>query len=434
MESPKITISPHEETFSSRSEEEFGKEKTSVMEYSDNSTSPQDESLLPKGDIVTEPEEPYAIDSTADSDVEKETYPQSPRETIPSAMEEDYTMEYNKDNTSPPNQPFQPEEDIPIVTENKDTYAMHSDNDNNSDNESISPVRAVQDVTKTSPVLKSNDEDSNSREELSSSRDDFLTGQASAAEEALVDNDMPTTPDMGGTRFEDNASPVISEREQPSPIETDHSVPETTYPMEDPFVDVPSAESPTVAERTAPTLRETAPSTNTTPVKQRTPARKRTPYTPKNPVRVKTPARERTSPLAERTPAAPPKIPVLAPQVTDKQSRLERARAVRESREARLKEKGGEMEKTLATTGKGAITKMRESFTKLRDNFRAELHDLRSYQPSSDADEPSPNADEAPNKAAVSVIFLLGSYIFLLVTICGLAATSVFPFLNRFVF
>lgn len=377
MELPKITISPHEETFSSRSEEEFGKEKTSVMEYSDNSTSPQDESLLPKGDIVTEPEEPYAIDSTADSDVEKETYPQSPRETIPSAMEEDYTMEYNKDNTSPPNQPFQPEEDIPIVTENKDTYAMHSDNDNNSDNESISPVRAVQDVTKTSPVLKSNDEDSNSREELFSSRDDFLTGQASAAEEALVDNDMPRKPDMGGTRFEDNASPVISEREQPSPIETDHSVPETTYPMEDPFVDVPSA---------------------------------------------------------ERTPAAPPKIPVLAPQVTDKQSRLERARAVRESREARLKEKGGEMEKTLATTGKGAITKMRESFTKLRDNFRAELHDLRSYQPSSDADEPSSNADEAPNKAAVSVIFLLGSYIFLLVTICGLAATSVFPFLNRFVF
>lgn len=408
MESPKITTYPQEETFSPVSEEKFGKEETPVMEYSEDSTSPHDEPLLPNEDIVTEPEEPYTIDTSADNDFKKETYPQSPEENIHFAMEEDYAMEYNKNNTSPPNKSLKLEEDIALVTEHEETHAMHSGNGNDSEEESFSPVRRPEIATADSPVMEPRNEDSDSHVESSSLRDDFITGQASTSETAPVDNGMPRTPDMGGTCFEENVSPVISERERPSPIGTDHSVPEKTYDMGDLFLDATSAESPTVAERAPSTLRETPPAT------------------PKTPVKVKTPARKTTSPGVKRTPVATPKTPVLAPQVTERKSLMERARAVRETREARLREKAADMESALVTAEREAIGKVRETFTKFRESFRAEMRYLQSYQPSS-------VADEAP-KAAVSVIFLLGSYIFLLATIYGLTATSVFPFLSRFVF
>ncbi|KAK1779910.1 hypothetical protein QBC45DRAFT_464555 [Copromyces sp. CBS 386.78] len=370
------------------------------MESPKDSTSSQKESLLPAPEEENVVEKKPVAEFDEASDSEKESSPHAPEEENIS-IEDDYLMEYSKDEdgTSLPNELIQPEEDI-MPKHEEASYVMHSDHDSDGEEESFSPVRKAKIVTDNSPVLEPSNEPSDSRKESFSLLDDLITGKASAAEdmEAPVDAFMPRTPDVEEVHVVhvENVSPVVSEL--PSPIETDHSVPEKTYFMEDPFVEAPSVENtnPTVAERAPPTVTE------------------------------KTPAREKTSPVEESAAVVPP-TPVLAPQVTAKKSLEERVRALRESRKARMNEKTPDMEKPApVTTGKGAFIKMREKFTKFRENYRAEMHYLRSYQPCSDGDE--------VRLAAVSVTCLFGFYVFLLTIVFSLSATSVFPFLKRFVF
>ncbi|KAK3949930.1 hypothetical protein QBC32DRAFT_377453, partial [Pseudoneurospora amorphoporcata] len=367
-----------------------------TMESPKDSTSPQKESLLPapKEDNVVEKKPVTEFDDASDS--EREFSPHAPEEENIS-IEDDDLMEYSKDEdgTSLPNELIQPEEDIIPKHEEASSYVMHSDHDSDAEEESFSPVRKVRIATDNSPVLEPSNEPSDSRRESSLLLDDLITGTASAAEEAPVDAFMPRTPDVEEVHVVENVSPVVSEL--PSPIETDHSIPEkTSYFMEDPFVEASSVENPTVAERAPPTVRE------------------------------KTPAREKTSPVEESA-AVVPKTPVLAPQVTSKKTLEERVRALREIRKARMMKKTPDMEKPApVTTEKRATTKMREKYTKFRENYRAEMRYLQSYQPCSDG--------EQVRSAAVSVTCLFGFYVFFLTIVFSLSATSVFPFLKRFVF